>query len=57
VLFRSETELVFCLGWGAATIGDTYDFRLYDQAGTAIDTYTVTPRATIGYPAVVYRQP
>lgn len=54
---NDETEFVFCLGWTDATIADTYDFRFYDQAGTAIDTYSVTPRATIGYPATLLRTP
>ena len=30
-----------------ATPGDTYDFRLYDQDGTALNTYTQTGRVTV----------
>ena len=54
---NDETEFVFCISWIDATVTATYDFRLYDQAGNAIDTYTVTPRATIGYPTFTVRQP
>lgn len=39
-----ETEFAYCLGFSGATVTDTYDFRL-----ESLDTYTQTPRATIGY--------
>jgi hypothetical protein len=44
----SKTELEYCLAWDTDAVdGDTNDFRLYKSDGTAIDTYTVTPRATV----------
>ena len=51
------TEFGYCIGWTGATVTDTYDFRLYTQSGGALDTYTVTPRATIGYGGMVMKAP
>jgi len=35
------------------TVGTTYDFKLYNQNGTALDTYSVIPRVTVAQPALV----
>ena len=51
------SEFGYCVGFTGATATDTYDFRLYTQAGDPIDTYTVTPRATIGYGGMVVMAP
>jgi hypothetical protein len=51
----AQTEFVDCLCVANATPAATYDFRLYDQSGSAIDTYTVTPRVTIGNRRSVWR--
>lgn len=43
-----KTEHEFCVSWDSeATPGDTYDFRLYTQDGSALSAYSVTGRATI----------
>ena len=48
-LNNSETECEYVLKIStAAPIGTTYDFRVYDGSGAAIDTYTNTPRLTVG---------
>lgn len=46
---ESELEYVMCID-SDETVGTTYDFRLYNQNGTALDTYSVTPRLTIATP-------
>ena len=45
---QEDTEFLFSITIidGDVNDGDTIDFRLYDGA-TAIDTYTITPRATV----------
>jgi hypothetical protein len=44
----SKTELEYCFVWDTDAAADaTYDFRLRKQDGSVLDTYTVTPRATI----------
>ena len=48
-LNNSETECEYVLKIStSAPIGTTYDFRIYDGSGAAIDTYTNTPRLTVG---------
>lgn len=48
IALNGKTELEYCLSFDTdATSGDYYDLRLYNQDGTAINTYTVTPRITI----------
>jgi hypothetical protein len=43
-----KTELEYCVVWDTDAAADaTYDFRIRKQDGSVIDTYTVTPRATI----------
>lgn len=43
---KTECEYAFALDSDVAP-GDTFDFRLYLQDGTALNTYTVTPRVTV----------
>jgi hypothetical protein len=44
----TKTELEYCLEWDSDVSADaTYDIRLYKQDGSALDTYDVTPRATV----------
>lgn len=46
---NGETECEYVLQISnSVAIGTTYDFRVYKSDGTALDTYTVTPRVTIG---------
>jgi len=48
-LNNSETECEYVLKIStSAPVGTTYDFRVYDGSGAAIDTYTNTPRLTVG---------
>lgn len=48
VAINNYTELAWCLqAQSPAANGDFYDFRVYAGAA-ALDTYTVTPRLTIG---------
>jgi len=48
-LNNSETECEYVLKIStSAPVGTTYDFRIYDGSGSAIDTYTNTPRLTVG---------
>jgi hypothetical protein len=47
-----SVEHLYCIGWAGATVTDTYDFRL-----SGLDTYSVTPRATIGYGGMVVKAP
>ncbi len=48
-----HTELEFCILFrklsdtGHLADGDFFDFRIYRDDGTALDTYTVTPRVTV----------
>lgn len=45
---NSETECEYIVELDTDVAADaTYDFRLYNQDGTALNTYTVTPRATV----------
>lgn len=45
---NSETECEYVVEVDSdASEGDTYDFRLYSQTGTALSAYTVTPRITV----------
>ena len=45
---NGKTELEYCVAFDTdATAGDTYDIRLYEQDGSALDAYTVTPRITL----------
>lgn len=41
-----KTELEYCVAWNASASG-TYTFRLYEQSGTALSMYTVTPSVSI----------
>jgi hypothetical protein len=51
------TEFVDVLCLHNAVVGDTYNFRLYDQDGTALNTYTVTGQVTVGVPTYVLGAP
>lgn len=44
---ETECEYVIQIS-NSVSIGTTYDFRVYKSDGTALDTYTLTPRLTIG---------
>lgn len=44
---ESECEYALQINNGVA-VGTTYDFRVYKGDNTALDTYSVTPRLTIG---------
>lgn len=45
---NSETECEYVVELDTDVAADaTYDFRLYNQDGTALNTYTVTPRLTV----------
>ena len=52
-LLNEHTEIEFCIlirklsDTGHVADGDFFDFRIYKDDGTALDTYTVTPRVTI----------
>lgn len=48
ILASGNTEIEFSLSIVGLDVAnsDTLDFRVYTSAGVAIDTYTVTPRAT-----------
>lgn len=41
-----KTELEYCVAWNALASG-TYTFRLYEQSGTPLTTYTATPSVVI----------
>jgi hypothetical protein len=48
IALNGKTEIEGCFSWDTSvTAGDTFDFRLRQQDGTVLNTYTVTPRATI----------
>ena len=48
IALNGKTELEYCIAFDTdATAGDTYDVRLYQQDGTVLNAYTVTPRITI----------
>lgn len=48
IALNGKTELEYCIAFDTdATAGDTYDVRLYQQDGTALNAYTVTPRITL----------
>jgi hypothetical protein len=42
-----RTELEYCLAFNSASAGDIFDIRLYQQNGSVLNAYTVTPRMTI----------
>ena len=42
----NKTELEYCVAFDTDASG-TYTFRLYQQDGSALNTYTVTPTITI----------
>mgnify|MGYP001572812355 CR=1 FL=1 len=49
---NGKTELEYCFAFsdlGVAT--RTFDIRLYDQSGAALNAYTVTPRMTLAAPS------
>lgn len=41
-----KTELEYCVAFDTDATGN-YDFRVYQQDGTALDTYTMTPRIVL----------
>ena len=47
-----EIEGALCID-NDETVGTTYDFKLYNQNGTALDTYSAIPRVTVAAPALV----
>ena len=47
---KTECEYVFTFDTDA-TAGDIYDIRMYQQDGTALNAYTVTPRMTLTAPS------
>lgn len=48
VALNGKTELEYCFSLDTdTTTSDTYDIRVYQQDGTALNAYTVTPRITI----------
>lgn len=43
-----KTENEYCVALSSsASSGDTYDFRMYKQTGSALDTYSNTPRLSV----------
>ncbi len=44
-----KTELEYCIRFDTDASG-TYTFRLYNQTGSALDTYTITPSVVIASP-------
>lgn len=45
---NSETECEYAIELDTdAVMGDTYDLRLYDQGGAALNAYAATPRMTV----------
>ena len=48
IALNGKTELEYCIAFDTdTTAGDSYDVRLYQQDGTALNAYTVTPRMTL----------
>ena len=48
IVLNGRTENEWCLSFNASAVAtDFYDFRYRKQDGSVIDTYSVTPRATI----------
>ena len=48
IALNGKTELEYCIAFDTdATAGDTYDVRLYQQDGTVLNAYTITPRMTL----------
>lgn len=49
---NGKTELEYAIAFDTdATAGDTYDLRIYQQDGSALNTYTHTPRITLMSPS------
>jgi parallel beta-helix repeat protein len=52
IALNGKTELEYCFTFDTdATAADTYDIRVYQQDGTALNAYTVTPRMTLAAPS------